>query len=60
MSVLSSSYLGVVHCPVVVDGVVDGHVPLEGDGHRHEDGPGEGDPLQRVLPVREQGNLARE
>ncbi len=34
-----------------------GDVSLEGDGHRHEDGAGEGDALQRVLTVGEQQHL---
>ncbi len=53
------AHLGVVHCPVVVDGVVDGDVSLEGDGDGHEHGAGQGDPLKRVLTVGEQDDLQK-
>ncbi len=54
-----SAHLCVVHCPVVVDGVVDGDVSLEGDGDGHEHGAGQGDPLKRVLTVGEQDDLQK-
>ncbi len=37
----------------VVDWVVDRNIPLESDGHRHEDGTGDGDRQQRVQEVGE-------
>ena len=38
-------------------GCVDRLVPLEGDGHRHEDGPGEGRLVRGVQQVGEQAEV---
>ena len=42
---------------VVVERVVDGDVALPGDGHRHEDGAGDGHLVERVEQVREEDDV---
>ena len=49
--------VSVVHGLVVVEGVVGRDVPLPGDGHRHEDGSGDGDLVEGEQEVREQQSV---
>ena len=49
--------VGLVHGLAVVERVVHGEEPLEGDGHCHEDGRGDGDLVEGVQEVGKQDDV---
>ena len=42
---------------VVINGVVHGHISLQGDRHRHEDGPGHGHHVDGIEKVGEEEDV---